>query len=66
MNRPSLDIAALAIGLTAVGFAVVLLLADHIASPLVQPILAVTLAAAGTIGLLASRGRPSNQRKELP
>lgn len=64
MNRPSLDIAALAIGLTAVGFAVVLLLADHIASPLVQPILAVTLAAAGTIGLLASRGR--TQRKELP
>lgn len=66
MNRPPLDIAALAIGLTAVGFAVVLLLADHIASPLVQPILAVTLAAAGTIGLLASRGRSSNHRKELP
>lgn len=65
MTRPPLDVAALAVGLTAVGFAVVLLLADNISSPLIQPILAVTLAAAGTIGLLASRGRNHN-RKELP
>ncbi|WP_040282981.1 hypothetical protein [Tessaracoccus massiliensis] len=64
MNRPALDAAALAIGLAAMGFAVVLLLADHISSPLIQPILAVTLAAAGTIGLIASRGRTPN-RKEL-
>ncbi|GAA4897615.1 hypothetical protein GCM10025789_14400 [Tessaracoccus lubricantis] len=65
MTRPSFDIAALTIGLAAVGFAVVLLLAENISSPLIQPILAVTLAAAGTIGLLASRGRNHN-RKELP
>lgn len=64
MTRTSMDVAALAIGLAAIGFAVVLLLADHISSPLIQPILAVTLAAAGTIGLLASRGRTPN-RKEL-
>ncbi|MBB1484601.1 hypothetical protein H5392_12125 [Tessaracoccus sp. MC1865] len=64
MNRPSLDIAALAIGLVAVGFAVVLLLAGHIASPLIQPILAVTLAAAGTIGLLATRGRTTNRKEQ--
>ncbi|MDO5676307.1 MAG: hypothetical protein Q4G35_02230 [Propionibacteriaceae bacterium] len=65
MNRPPFDVAALAVGLTAIGFAVVLLLADHISSPLIQPILAVTLAAAGTIGLLASRSR-NHHRKELP
>ena len=64
MTRPPLDIAALAIGLAAVGFAVVLLVADHISSSLIQPILAVILAAAGTIGLLASRGR--HHRKDQP
>lgn len=64
MKQPPLDVAALAIGLTAVGFAVVLLLAGHISSPLIQPILAVILAAAGTIGLLATRGR-NPHRKEL-
>ena len=64
MTRPPFDVAALAVGLTAIGFAVTLFFADHIASPLIQPILAVTLAAAGTIGLLASRGRNHN-RKEL-
>ncbi|MDO5501481.1 MAG: hypothetical protein Q4F67_17570 [Propionibacteriaceae bacterium] len=66
MTRATLDVAALAVGLVAIGFAVVLLLADHIASPLIQPILAVTLAAAGTIGLLASRGRIRSNRKDIP
>ena len=66
MTRPPLDVTALAVGLTAIGFAVTLFFADHIASPLIQPILAVTLAAAGTIGLLASRGRKHPNRKELP
>lgn len=65
MNRPALDVAALAVGLTAIGFAVVLFLAENISSPWIQPILAMTLAAAGTIGLLAARGRNHN-RKELP
>lgn len=61
MTNPRIDVAALAVGLTAMGFAVVLL-AGQISASLVQPILAVILAAAGTIGLIASRSR--SYRKE--
>lgn len=63
MNRPPLDLAALAVGLAAVGFGVVLIVSPSLSAPFVQPILAVILVAAGTIGLLTSRGRTS--RKEL-
>ena len=65
MSRPSLDVGAIALGLSAVGFGVVCLFAPSLRSPFVQPILAVILVAAGTIGLLSSRGR-TNSRKELP
>lgn len=62
MNRPPLDLAALTIGLAAIGFGIVVVVAPLISAPFIQPILALILAAAGTIGLLASRGRTS--RKE--
>ena len=65
MNRPPLDVAALAVGFAAVGFGIVLIVAPSLSAPFVQPILAVILVAAGTIGLLSSRGR-TNSRKELP
>ena len=65
MNRPPRDLAALAVGLAAVGFGIVLMVAPSLSAPFVQPILAVILVAAGTIGLLSSRGR-TNSRKELP
>ncbi|CAL8971137.1 hypothetical protein TESS_TESS_02338 [Tessaracoccus sp. O5.2] len=64
MSRPPLDLSALAVGLAAVGFGIVLITAPLLAAPFMQPILAVILAAAGAIGLLASRGR--TPRKELP
>lgn len=62
-----LDVASISLGLVAVGFGVVLLLSPHIAGPAIQPILALTLAAAGTIGLLLTRGRSTKKknRKEL-
>lgn len=71
MNRPPLDIATLSLGLACLGFACVVLLGPAIAAPAVQPILALILAAAGTIGLLLNRGRRTpgkTQRKdkELP
>ena len=50
MNRPPLDLAALAVGLAAVGFGVVLIVSPSLSAPFVQPILAVILVAAGTIG----------------
>ncbi len=62
MNRPPFDLAALAIGLTAVGFGIVVIVAPLIQAPFIQPILALVLAAAGTIGLIVSRGRTN--RKE--
>ena len=65
MNRPPLDLTALAVGLAAVGFGIVLIVSPSLSAPLVQPILAVILVAAGTIGLLCSRGR-RNSRKEIP
>ena len=65
MNRPPLDLAALAVGLAAVGFGIVLMVAPSLSAPFVQLILAVILVAAGTMGLLSSRGR-TNSRKELP
>ena len=65
MNRPPRDLAARAVGLAAVGFGIVLMVAPSLSAPFVQPILAVILVAAGTIGLLSSRGR-TNSRKELP
>ncbi|NHB85599.1 hypothetical protein G7085_16055 [Tessaracoccus sp. HDW20] len=54
-------------GLATLGFATVLLVSRYIAAPAIQPILALILAAAGTIGLLLSRGRTNKKknRKEL-
>lgn len=65
MNR--IDAAAISLGLAAVGFGIVLLLAPQLAAPVIQPILALILAAAGTIGLLLTRGRSTKKktRKEL-
>lgn len=63
MTTPRMDVAALTVGLTAMGFGVVLL-AGQISAPFIQPILAVILAAAGTIGLLATRHRSISNRKE--
>lgn len=62
-----LDVASISLGLVAVGFGVVLLLSQHIATPAIQPILALILAAAGTIGLLLTRGQSTKKktRKEL-
>ncbi|AQP47758.1 hypothetical protein BW730_09905 [Tessaracoccus aquimaris] len=62
-----LDVASISLGLVAVGFGLVLLLSQHIATPAIQPILALILAAAGTIGLLLTRGRSTKKktRKEL-
>lgn len=67
MARPPVDTAAISLGLAAIGFAVIVFIAPLISAPAVQPVLALTLAAAGTTGLLLSRGtRQKNNRKELP
>ncbi|HMS35780.1 MAG TPA: hypothetical protein PKA93_01345 [Arachnia sp.] len=58
MSRPTLDVGALALGLAAVGFGLVLVTASHLSAPFVQPILAAILIAAGGLGLLLSRVRP--------
>ena len=50
MSRPSLDVGAIALGLSAVGFGVVCLFAPSLSSPFVQPILAAILIAAGGLG----------------
>ena len=65
--RAPIDVATVALGLAALGFGIVALLAPHLSASTIQPILALTLAAAGTIGLLI-RGRTSGKksRKELP
>lgn len=55
------DVTALTIGLVGIGFGLALLFAPHISGAFIQPILAVIMAVAGTIGLFASRGR---NRKE--
>ena len=66
MNRAPLDVATISLGLAGIGFAVVVFLANLISEPAIQPILALILAAAGTIGLLLSRGRRQRKnRKEL-
>lgn len=63
MPRPRVDVAAVSLGLAAVGFAVVVFVAPLLAAPAVQPILALTLAASGTMGLLLTRGhRQKNKR----
>lgn len=64
MNRPSLDSGALALGLAAIGFGVVLLMAGQLSVGAVQPILAVVLAAAGGIGLLIHRGTSRNRNNK--
>ncbi len=66
--KPRLDVATISIGLAAAGFGVVLLLSPLLPQPLIQPILALTLAAAGTIGLLLTTAHKNRrkQRKELP
>ena len=56
--KPPLDIATIAVGLDCLGFAATLMLAPQLSDTLIQPILAVILAAAGGIGLLLSRARP--------
>lgn len=61
MNRPKLDVATLAIGLAAVGFAVVLLASPALQHSVIQPILAAVLIVAGTIGLVASRNRANTR-----
>lgn len=71
MKKPPLDIATISLGLATLGFAVVVLIGPAIAAPAIQPILALILAAAGTIGLVLNRGRrtPSKRKvrqKELP
>jgi hypothetical protein len=48
------DVAAIAIGLAAVGFALVLLLVDRLSPSAVQPALAIALAVAGAVALLFS------------
>lgn len=55
--RPALDVATISLGLAALGFGIVLLFAPTIDTQLIQPILALILAAAGTIGLLLTRRR---------
>lgn len=59
MNR--LDIAAVAVGLGALGFAIVLMLSPTIAVSLIQPILAAILGGAGLIGLLTALPRSRNK-----
>ena len=63
MNRPPLDLAALAVGLAAVGFGVVLIVSPSLSAPFVQPILAAILIAAGGLGLLLSRVRPPKGKR---
>ena len=63
MNRPGIDAGAIALGLAAIGFGVVLVLAGQLSSAAIQPILAVILAAAGGIGLLINRGTTRNHNK---
>lgn len=65
MSRPPLDLTALAVGLAALGFGIVLIASPSLSAPFVQPILAVILVAAGTIGLLCSSGGRTS-RKEIP
>lgn len=59
MNR--LDIAAIAVGLAALGFAIMLIVSPTIAVHLIQPILAAILGAAGLIGLLMALPRSRNK-----
>jgi len=68
MRKPPLDVAMVSMGLATLGFAVVLLISPSIAAPAVQPILALILATAGTIGLLLGRTNKfkNKNRKELP
>ena len=64
MSRPSLDVGAIALGLSAVGFGAVCLFAPSLSSPFVQPILAAILIAAGGLGLLLSRVRPPKGKRK--
>lgn len=66
--RPPIDAATIAIGIALVGFGIVTLLAPALAPVAVQPILALILAASGTVGLLLTRGAKTtkNNRKEIP
>lgn len=66
--RPPVDAAAVALGLAAIGFGIVALASPLLAPVAVQPILALILAASGTVGLLTNRGRGNtkNTRKDIP
>lgn len=60
--KPPVDVATISLGLATIGFGVVLLLAPLIPQPLIQPTLALALAAAGTIGLILTTGRKSKKK----
>ena len=59
MNR--IDIAGVAIGLAALGFAIVLFLAPDIPDRLMPPLLAAILVGAGIVGLLSSLSRTNTK-----
>lgn len=62
MRKPSFDAGAMALGLAAIGFCIVLFFANRLAPGAVQPLLAAILVAAGGIGLLISRASSRNRR----
>ncbi|MFT3887415.1 MAG: hypothetical protein QM713_04535 [Arachnia sp.] len=64
MNRPTLDVGAIALGLAAVGFGLVLLFSGSLLASFIQPILAAILIAAGGVGLLLSRVHPSKRKAQ--
>lgn len=64
-NRPRPDVAAVALGLSALGFGIVALFSPLLTSAAVQPVLALILVTAGSIGLIVARRRNRrNPRKE--
>ena len=63
MSRPGLDVGAIALGMAAVGFGVVLLFSSLVLTSFIQPILAAILIAAGGLGLLLSRVRPPKGKR---
>ncbi len=64
MSRPTLDVGAVALGLAAVGFGLVLLFSGLLLTSFIQPILAAILIAAGGLGLLLSRVRPPKGKRK--
>lgn len=62
MSAP-MDAGAVALGLAVIGFGVMVLVAPLVPAVAVQPILALVLAASGTVGLLLNRGAKTSQKK---